>query len=309
MKRVLLTGATGFVGAHVARVLVARGCEVHALIRPGSNVCRIADILPHLRVVPADLGALADSEEYLARIRPELCVHLAWFTGAQHHWHSQENLVLLADSVRFVQRLAAAGCRRLVAAGTYAEYDLSLGYLSEAALTKPENLYAATKLALYHTLDHLSRVLGFEFTWVRLFNHYGPWESDGRLVSAVMSALRRGETAAVSPGEQIRDFLHVEDGAEAIAAVALGTVSGIVNLGSGVPSAIRDVVRIIGDAFGRPDLIALGALPYRPGEQMFVCADTRKLRDATGWRPRYGLASGLRHTAEWWKSLRVEATA
>lgn len=302
MTRVLLTGATGFVGAHVARALLRRGCEVFTLIRAGSNLQRIADILPQLQVVSADLAALTETDEYLEQIQPEVCIHLAWFTAAGQHFHSQDNLVLLTQSVRLAQRLVAVGCKRLVAAGTYAEYDLSVGYLSETAPTRPANLYAASKLALYHVLNQLALVADFEFAWLRLFNHYGPWESEGRIVSSVMSALHKGETACVSPGEQMRDFLHVEDSAEAISAVALGNVQGIVNVGSGKPSALRDVVMMIGDAFGRPDLIVVGALPYRPDEQMFVCSNNSKLRETTSWRPGYDLKTGLLQTAEWWKA-------
>lgn len=302
MTRVLLTGGTGFIGAHVARALLRRGCRVFTPIRAGSDTRRITDILPQLEVVTADLAALSETDTHLARIRPDLCVHFAWLTAAGRHFNSQDNLALLTQSVGLAQRLAAVGCKRLVSAGTYAEYDLSAGYLSETAATKPETLYAASKLALYHVLDQVAPVAGFEFAWVRLFNHYGPWESDGRIVSSVMSALHRGETACVSPGEQMRDFLHVEDGAEAVAAVAVGTVQGIVNVGSGSPAAVRDVAMMIGDAFGRRDLIAIGAVPYRPNEQMFVCANNTKLRTTTGWRPRYDLSTGLRQTVEWWKT-------
>jgi nucleoside-diphosphate-sugar epimerase len=291
--RVLLT---------VARALLRQGCEVFALIRPGSNQRRIVEILPQLQVVSADLTAMGESDEYLKRIRPALCIHLAWFTAAGQHFHSQQNLDLLTQSVRLAQGLAAVGCKRLVVAGTYAEYDLSFGYLRETTPARPGNLYAATKLALLLVLEQLSQVAGFELAWLRLFNIYGPWESEGRIVSSVMASLNKSEMALVSPGEQMRDFLHVDDGADAIVAAALSDVSGVVNVGSGQPAAIGDVARMIGDAFARPDLVAIGAVPYRANEQMFVCADIGKLRHHTQWQPRYDLKSGLVHTVEWWKS-------
>jgi nucleoside-diphosphate-sugar epimerase len=115
-----------------------------------------------------------------------------------------------------------------------------------------------------------------------------------------MAALLRGEEAKVTAGEQIRDFLHIDDVASAIARVATADVTGVVNVGSGVPVRVRDVVAAAARACGREDLVRYGALPSREGDPAFVCADATRLRE-TGWSPAYDLERGMADTAAWWR--------
>ena len=99
----------------------------------------------------------------------------------------------------------------------------------------------------------------------------------------------------------MRDYLHVEDVASALWAILQKNLSGITNIGSGVPVTNREVAIRIGNILGRPELVRFGDLPYRPGDPMFVCADTRRLREQAGWQPKYDLESGLRQTIAWWQ--------
>jgi nucleoside-diphosphate-sugar epimerase len=299
--RVFLTGATGFIGSHVARRLVAEGCEVHALIRPGSDTRRVRDVLPALAVVHGDLFAFPELAAALERIRPELCVHLAWYAEPGRYLRSPENLRCLAATLELANRLAGLGCQRFVGAGTCFEYDTEQGYLSEASRTGPRSLYAASKLGAWLVLEQLAALAGMSAAWVRFFYQYGPFEDERRLVPAVIRALLRGETAKTTAGAQVRDMLHVEDVASAVWAVARGGLTGPVNIGSGQPVTVRRIVETVGDLLGRPELLALGALPYGAGDPPFVCADNRRLCE-TGWAPRFDLNDGLRHTIDWWRT-------
>ena len=129
----------------------------------------------------------------------------------------------------------------------------------------------------------------------------GLFEDKQRLVPSIICSLLRNQMARVTKGEQIRDFLHVEDVAAAIWAVARSDLSGPVNIGSGKPVALRDIVTKIGAILDRPDLIVLGTLPYDASDPMFICANNRRLTEHTTWVPRYDLDQGLRHTVEWWQ--------
>ena len=117
----------------------------------------------------------------------------------------------------------------------------------------------------------------------------------------MIRSLLDGQVAKVTPGEQVRDFLHVEDVASAIWSVAQSDMQGVVNIGSGRPVTVRDVVTQIGSILNKEDLIALGALPYGDSDPKFVCANNRRLVENTDWVPRYDLEKGLRHTIEWWR--------
>jgi len=300
--RVLITGASGFIGSHLARLLVQEGCEVFTLLRPESDPWRIRDLLPVLRVVEGDLldpgGAWADR---LGSIRPEACFHFAWYTEPGVFLHSALNLQYMIASVALATRLADAGCRRLVIAGSFSEYDQRLGYLAEDSALRPNTLYGATKAALYQSLALWAPKVGIDLLWPRIFGVYGPGEHAKRFVPAVITATLRGEATRLTPGEQMRDYLHVADVAGAVWAAAQSDLNGPINIGSGKPVAIGDLARLIGDLVGRPDLIRLGDLPYREGDPMFVCANTQLLRSATGWAPRFDLETGLRDTIAWWQ--------
>ena len=262
--KVLITGASGFVGSHVARLLVAEGCEVYALVRESSNRWRIRDILPSMYLRQSDLVAFENVNTYLQEIKPELCIHLAWYAVPGKYLNSQENLDSIQASLNLFSQLAELGCKRFVGIGTCFEYDLSLGYLSESSLTKPITLYAATKVALSTILQQFAQITEMEVAWIRLFYQYGPMEDERRLIPGIISSLLRDEVVKTTKGEQIRDFLHIEDVASAIWAVAKSNVSGVVNVGSGQPVTVGQIALELGNLLGKPDLIHLGALPTVP---------------------------------------------
>jgi nucleoside-diphosphate-sugar epimerase len=299
--KVLITGASGFVGSHVARLLVAEGCEVYALVRESSNRWRIRDILPSMYLRQSDLVAFENVNTYLQEIKPELCIHLAWYAVPGKYLNSQENLDSIQASINLLSQLAELGCKRFVGIGTCFEYDLSLGYLSESSLTKPITLYAATKVALSTILQQFAQITEMEIAWIRLFYQYGPMEDERRLIPGIISSLLRDEVVKTTKGEQIRDFLHIEDVASAIWAVAKSNVSGVVNVGSGQPVTVGQIALELGNLLGKPDLIHLGALPYRPNDPMFICANNELLRKKTDWTQKYNLTTGLKNTIEWYK--------
>ena len=246
--RVLLTGATGFVGSHVARLLVREGADVFALVREGSDTWRVDDVAPMLHLVQGDLLEAEATRRRLDEVRPELCIHLAWYAEPGEYLASMVNLDMLAASLRLVSGLAEVGCRRFVGAGTCFEYDAAPGYLSEAGPQRPRSLYASCKASLGNVLEHVSNVTSMETAWLRLFYLYGPFEDRRRLVPSVANALLAGREAKATEGRQTRDYMHVEDVAAAVWAVARSSLSGAVNVGSGVPVAIRDIVTGIGDS-------------------------------------------------------------
>ena len=299
--KVLVTGATGFIGSHVVRLLVREGCDVYALIRKTSSTWRIEDILDSIKVIHGDLLEFANIGRQLETIQPETCLHLAWYAVPGKYLVSEENLNMLTASINLASHLAKSGCKRFVATGTCLEYDTKLGYLSESSATKATTLYAACKLALYHILTQLDAASGMSVAWARLFYQYGPYEDPRRLVPSIVCSLLRGEAARITHCEQVHDYLHVEDTARALWAVAGCTLSGAVNVGSGRPISVRDIAGKIGGILGHPDLIRFDTSQINKFEPEFVCANNSHLRANTGWFPRFEIDEGLQDTIDWWR--------
>lgn len=299
--RVLLTGATGFLGAHAARRLASEGCQVFCLVRPQSDLGRLHDVQNALQFVVGDVLDGEGTAQVVQQVQPELCLHLAWYAEPGVYLHSPANVEYIGATLRLAQHLAEAGCRRLVVAGTVAEYDADYGYLAESTPTRPVTLYAASKVATQTALAKLAEQIGLAVAWARIFYIYGPGENPKRFVPDVITTLLRGEPTRTTLGEQVRDYLHVADVAAALWAVANSDLTGVVNIGSGLPVTNREIVLKLGALLGRPELVRFGDLPYRAGDPMFVCADVRRLRQNTGWQPAYDIDSGLRRTIDWWQ--------
>jgi nucleoside-diphosphate-sugar epimerase len=299
--KVLLTGITGFIGSHVARQLVETNDEIYGLVRERSNHWRIEDIETSLKLVQADLVDDEALKGVLTSLKPDVVLHLAWFAEPGVYINSMQNLDMLTASLRLAALAAGSGCKYFMGIGTCFEYDLSYGYLSESTPVKPQSIYSGSKLAFKSVLDQIGRTTGIETAWVRLFYQYGAYEDKRRVVPAVITSLLSHQTQKLTLGEQIRDYLHVEDVASAIAAIFHNRVVGEVNIGSGNPITIRDLTMKIGTLLGRTDLIEYGAIPHNPDDPRFVCANNRRLVDKTGWKPRYELEEGLLKTIDWWQ--------
>lgn len=300
--KAVVTGAGGFVGSRIVRALSRAGWETYAIVRGPSP--RLEGAVASDRVVRCDLASAAEAGAALASLRPDVCVHAAWYAVPGEYLWSPENDVHQRIGIEVARAAAAAGCRRFVGIGTCLEYAPSDEALTEHSPAGPTTPYATSKLALLDALLELGAETGMQIAWARLFFLHGPHEDERRLVPSVISSLLDGRTVATTPGDQVRDFLHVDDAAEALRAVATADVTGPVNVASGVATTVRAVVTAIGEILGRRDLLQIGALPYPPGEQMVISADNRLLVEECAWAPTYGLEQGLRETVRWWQTRR-----
>lgn len=298
MNRVLVTGAGGFIGRPALSLLVQRGYEVHAVSTQG-----VEEDSAGARWHRADLLDPNAANALVASVRPTHLLHLAWYTEPGGFWTSSENLRWLGASVRLVQEFAAGGGRRAVIAGTCAEYDWRFGVLSEVDTPlAPNTLYGASKHALRAVVAALAAESGFGYAWGRVFFLFGPGEHPAKLVASVARALLRGEPAPCSHGKQVRDFLHVHDVASAFVRLLDSEATGPVNVGSGEPVSVGQLVSIIGELTGRPELLRFGEVSSCPGEPPVILADTGRLRQELGWKPTFSLEAGLADTVAWWRA-------
>ena len=288
--RVLVTGASGFIGRHALAPLLAGGFEVHAVARRpaagGDGVTwHATDLL--------DGGARA---ALVRDVAPSHLLHLAWYAEPGRFWTAPENLAWAEASIGLYREFAACGGARAVFAGTCAEYDWSGGVCHEDATPlRPATLYGACKHAVASAVT--APGAGPSTAWGRVFFLYGPGEPRAKLVASVIDALLEGRRAPVSHGRQVRDFLHVADVAGAFAAlVASEDVRGAVNIGSGDAVSLRELLSLVEERLDARGQVAYGERPAPADEPPVILADVARLRDELSFRPRHTLASGLDDT-------------
>lgn len=275
--KVLLTGATGFIGSHVARELLNRNHEVHCTVRPTSNRYRINGIEDQIHIWSGDM-------DYVP-IKPDLAINMAWYAVPTNYLTAPENEECLNSSRNLLKQLKC----RVVFVGTCFEYDTRIGVLHENSPIRPLTLYSETKNILRQDIEQRHNS-----AWARLFYQYGPREDRRRFVPSVISRLLAGHEIETTTCKQQRDYLHVGDVASAICHIAESSIVGSVNVGSGAATSIRAIVDTLGSLTGRQDLIKYGAVPDKDEPQL-ISADNTKLK-STGWTQKWSLIDGLRDT-------------
>lgn len=290
--RVLLTGATGLIGRQVVAPLRAAGFTVLAASRSGRQVAGSEGLT-------LDCLDEASVGRALAQARATHLIHLAWADAAKDRWTSPANLDWAAASLRLIRAFAAAGGTRAVMAGSCAEYDWAqagAGPLAEDTALRPATLYGAAKAATGTAALAGATAMGLSLVWARPFFCYGPGEPPGRLFGDLIKGLGAGQVVDCTDGLQRRDFLQTEDLGRALAAVLASPVEGAVNIASGQPTAVRDVITALAAALGRPDLVRLGARARPADDPDLIVADVTRLHKEVGFRPIHDLASGVAAT-------------
>jgi nucleoside-diphosphate-sugar epimerase len=295
--RALVTGAAGFVGRHTLPILLANGFEVHA-----ADVVEPDEQPDGMHWHQVDLLDAAQTDQLLAAIKPSHLLHFAWYAKPGEYWDSLENIRWIEGSLHLLRAFHGMGGKRVVMAGTCAEYEWGQGDCSEKTTPlAPETLYGVCKNALQHLLKDFSRVTGLSSAWGRIFFLYGPGEHPQRLVSSVIMNLLRNQIAPCSHGRQIRDFLHVEDVASAFVSLLMSPVQGPVNIASGCPLTLKEVVLAAADCLEARERVQFGVLPTSANEPPRIVGNSCRLADEVGWRPRYDLAAGMAQTVRYWR--------
>lgn len=304
---VLVTGASGFIGSHLTRLLVDRGAEVHAITSSVSSIWpdRLRDLRGRVQLHEANLTDRTATNRLARHVRPSIVFHLGAYTHVGKSWARIDECVQtnVQGTVNLLQALDAAGYDRFVNVGTSEIYGPIDVPFHEDDHPRPVSPYAVSK----HAAEQFCRLGHSSYGWpivrVRPFNAYGPAQSPDRIVPEVVVRGLLGQPLPMTSGDQTREFNHVEDLAEGL--LAAGTTDGVdgqlINLGGGEEVAIRDLATRILALAGSDVVPDLGALPERPVEIRRMRADASRARRLLGWQPRHDLDTGLARTIDWYR--------
>jgi dolichol-phosphate mannosyltransferase len=303
MRRVLVTGGTGFVGANLVRRLLGDGHDVHLLVQPAFTTWRLADLRREVHLVHADLAEAPAVDAAVRRVRPDWIFHLAAY-GA-YSWQLDLERMLRTNVLGTVNLARAAlrqGVGAFVNTGSSSEYGFKDHRPSEREWLDPNSHYAVTKAAATQFCRYTAQSENVHLVTLRLYSVYGPWEEPGRLMPAVVVHAADNRLPPLVAPDTARDYVYADDVCDAYVRAATRTRlprGAVFNVGSGRQTTIRQVVAAARGALGVRARPVWGSMPNRRWDTTVWVSDPRAIRRALGWRARTPLAQGLRRMAAW----------
>ena len=300
----LVTGAAGFLGSHLVPRLVEAGAEVCALDRPDARGWRALERLKGVRSARWDVRSLSEPTHDAELAGVTTVFHLAAVGVVGEISDVRDVVAGNIDGTLAVLMAARRLGARVLYCGSCFEYGSGTRW-TEDALPAPTTEYGAAKAAGWLLAHAFARRTGLEVVTVRPFTMYGPMEPPGRLVPSVVRRALAGLPIDLTPGDQARDFLYVEDAADAfiVAATSRDAVGGTFNICTGATVTVRDVVRLVLEQTGSTSPARFGALSYRPTELAVLSGDPSRAERVLGWRARVPLEDGLARTIAWFRDV------
>lgn len=296
MSRVLITGATGFIGRQCIKLLNQLNVEIHAVT---SQDIIDNDITFH------KVNLLDTSKIYnlFKDTKPDYLLHLAWVTDHTKYWSDISNLDWVQSSIEMIKMFKKFNGKKIVVAGTCAEYDWNYGLCTELLTPlKPFSFYGVCKKSLYDILVKFSDEYELDYSWARIFFVYGPFENKNKLIPYIINSLLDNKKAYCANPYQVRDFIHIEDAASILVKLLFSEYRGPINVGSGESVSIEEIARYIGLTLNKTDLIEINDQKPRKIEYPFVIANNNLLKEKLDFDFTYNMNQGINQTIEWWKN-------
>jgi nucleoside-diphosphate-sugar epimerase len=303
--RAVVAGASGFVGANLARRLLRDGHEVHLMLRPGFETWRLEDVLSDVRVHSVNLQDRAGVADAIQGIKPDwifqLAVHGAYSSQTDVYEIMQTNLF---GTVNLVEACLRTGFEAFVNSGSSSEYGLKDHAPSEREWLEPNSHYAVSKAAATHYCRFTAQSRGVHLPTLRLYSVFGPYEEPTRLMPTLALYGLRGELPPLVDPRIARDFVYVDDVVDAYVRAAMikeQEAGAVYNVGTGVQTTLADAVECTRRVLGLTVAPAWGSMPERQWDTTSWVADNRLIQQALAWAPRYDFARGFRSMVEWFR--------
>ncbi len=306
-KRILITGATGFIGANLAHYFSKLGFDVHAFVRKGSDVWRIRGLLRIINIYKTDLLDAASVKKAVQKARPDYIFHTAAYGG--HYYQNDTQKIIAVNFLGTVNLITA--CKEVdyklfINTGSSSEYGTRLLPMKESDLVEPITDYGVSKAACTLYAITAAKRERKPIVTLRLFSPYGYYESEARLVPTVILAYLKKKRPKLSSPGCVRDFVFIDDVMDAYLKAIKNekTLEGeVINIASGIQNTVGNVVRITARLLGskiRPDWGSIENLRCEPKRWQ---ADISKARKLLGWKPKFNLEHGLKKTIGWYESI------
>jgi len=299
MPRVVITGASGFVGSHLADHFIAQGAEVHALGRSATVPWRLADAAKTGKLVwhgGVDIADYATLQRLFTTCNADFLVHAAAYgVNAQRQDRLESVRTNVLGTTAVLEAATQAKFRRILVLGTALELQPALEPLTEQAPLAPGSLYGVTKAAGFLLADMYRKQHGLPLTYLRLFTTYGPREESDKLIPYIIRSFQSGGSPTLKNPNQVRDLLYVADVAAAIGKIiyASQTIPGVLHLGSGFALTIGQIAEQIASVLHR-------SYSDSSAPEMGYAANPQKICQH-GWSPAISLAQGIQMTANWYE--------
>jgi nucleoside-diphosphate-sugar epimerase len=310
MRRVLITGANGFIGANLARRMLRDGADVHLLVRPGFSDWRIRDIKTSLPIHEVPLYDAVAVRSCVKEVRPQWIFHLA--AHGAYSWQTDAEQMLktnLLGTVNLSEACAAVGFDAFVYSGSSSEYGLKDHAPGERELADPTSIYGASKLAATQYCSYLARQRDLPIRTLRLYSVYGAYEDPKRLLPRLIVKGLSGSLPHLVDAEVARDFVYIDDVLDAIvAAASMAPIrdgqdsDSVYNVGTGTQTKIKELVALARRLLSIAEEPHWGSMPNRTWDTTIWVADTKRIHKDLGWQPQFSLEQGFAAAVEWFKS-------
>jgi len=300
----LVTGAAGFVGAHVTRRLVKMGLQVHAIVSPQGELWRIEDLLPSLVMHRGDITDEAFVQQVIGEVKPDIIYHLAAH-GAYpaHHDPKQMMMTNVLGTCNLLEALDKIPYKLFVNTGSSSEYGFKQSPMHEKDLPEPNSHYAVAKTAQTMLCQYIAQSKKKLIVTFRLFSVFGPYEEPTRLVPTIIRRTLQGEALKMVSPQTARDFIFVEDVVDAYLKVERLQESGagIYNIGTGHQTSLKEMTDIVLRLTKSQSQVHWNAMQARIWDTSIWVGDVRKAKELLGWQAKTSLEQGLVQTMEWYK--------
>ncbi len=304
MKRALVTGAAGFIGANLARSLLASGNKVHIICRPESDFWRLDDVRDDLQTHDVSLADLEALQACVKKIKPDWIFHLA--AHGAYSWQNDLERIMSTNvlgTANLLNACAKSSCEAFIAAGSSSEYGYKDHPPQEDERVDPNSEYAIAKAAATHLCKLYAQKHSVPTAVLRLYSVYGPYEDKDRLIPTIIAHGLKGKFPPLVDPDIARDFIYVDDTISAFMAAATKEIKpgSVYNVGTGKQTTLRDVIATARELFGIKQVPQWGSMPNRKWDTSVWVANNEKLKRELCWQPKYSFKEGLTQTKDWYK--------
>ncbi|SES72442.1 Nucleoside-diphosphate-sugar epimerase [Natronincola peptidivorans] len=303
-KRVLITGASGFIGSHLVRRMLEENAQVYIIVRETSDLWRIEELLKDIIIYPSDSRDAEKIDKSVRTIKPDYVFNMAAYgvDARQKDYLTAANTNIIGI-MNLINSLISIGCKKILNIGTCMEYGNKQEIIKEDAYLEPFNIYGSTKAAATMLAHQVSRENNLDIVTLRAFGVFGENEGSHKFFPHIILSILRNEDVNLTGCEQYRDYSYIENILDGfILAAKNETVKNeIFNIGTGEIHPLKYYVDKVYEKMNAVKKPNYGAIPYRSGEVWKPHPDVNKIRKILGWKPKIDFDEGLDRTIQWYE--------